>query len=615
MEDFVAFTFDSNRYSTPDVSALITWLHDRHMKHVFIVDCTVPAILSENGQTEYHPYVSLLNSSAYVVHPAGDLPLFNIQWPPVPVAWPDWTNPAIDHWLQENIELWSQGIGIPDGIWLDMNEPSAFCEGQITHSCTRLYDNRTHIQRHGKLRPKPLTQQNRVVDPQAVPHPQVNLPSDLPYPPYLPGNQHLEAKSFNISSFHTIGRHLDVKSMWGSFEQKAFNAALLRLRNKRAFTLSRANFMGSGRHGAHWLGDNDSDAKSMAFSVGSTIVMGMFGISMIGADICGFGGNTTPELCARWMQLGTMYPFSRNHNSGSVDQEAYRFGEPYLSMNRNSLNLRYSLLPYFYTLFAQSHMIGLPVWRALSWEFPQDSATWSIDQQAMIGSALLMTPIVNNTVDESVIGYMPRGDWFDYHTFARVQPGYMKFVSAFNVSSWVPLLIRGGYIVPTQIPQLTTYDTWTQPYILRVALDSNTNDARGQVVIDDGETINAIELNLINRLEWNAHLYLSNELAQVMLIGTITSTITNMTKAYPLDAYIVQRVYVLGLDIDASAFNITAQTVCIISGSGQCRVLTNVLTLTGSGAIALNTDISMAQPFTVRFGSSKFDQHEVVTFA
>jgi len=52
----------------------------------------------------------------------------------------------------------------------------------------------------------------------------------------------------------------------------------------------------------------------MAQSVTGSMSMHLFGIPLVGTDICGFGGNTTPELCARWHMVGAFQTFSRNHN-------------------------------------------------------------------------------------------------------------------------------------------------------------------------------------------------------------------------------------------------------------------------------------------------------------
>lgn len=87
--------------------------------------------------------------------------------------------------------------------------------------------------------------------------------------------------------------------------------------------------------------------------------MQLWGIQMVGADICGFSGETNQDLCARWFQLGSFYPLSRNHNAANMkSQEAYALGQIVLLAARNNLKLRYSILKNYYRLFVQGRGAG-----------------------------------------------------------------------------------------------------------------------------------------------------------------------------------------------------------------------------------------------------------------
>merc|ERR1712002_927556 len=123
--------------------------------------------------------------------------------------------------------------------------------------------------------------------------------------------------------------------------------------DKRSLVLTRSSYPGTGRYAATWTGDNQSFWEQLRNSITSIIEHNIFGFSMVGADICGFWDKPSVELCLRWMQVGAFYPFSRNHNAdGWPAQHPTAFNNATMTqVSRDVLLIRYSLLPYMYTLF------------------------------------------------------------------------------------------------------------------------------------------------------------------------------------------------------------------------------------------------------------------------
>ena len=214
----------------------------------------------------------------------------------------------------------------------------------------------------------------------------------------------------------------------------------------------------------------------------------LFAIPISGADICGFAGNTTVELCARWQALGAFYPFSRNHNEDeAIEQDPVALGPDVVAATKNSLQIRYELLPFLYTLFYKAHAIGDTVFRPLFFEFPTDQNSYTIDQQFLWGDALMFIPTLNEGAT-NVTGYIPPGRWYHYNNYSVVNSKGVNATYDSPLTSPPVILIRGGRIIPVQEPKMTTTETRKGNFSLIIAL-SEINLAYGDLYWDDGESV------------------------------------------------------------------------------------------------------------------------------
>ena len=117
-----------------------------------------------------------------------------------------------------------------------------------------------------------------------------------------------------------------------------------------------------------------------------------------GADICGFNGTPSPELCRRWYQLGAYYPFSRTHNADDQDQDpAYFTDHGYPEVTNSAVaayRTRYQLMHYLYTSFFRAHQNGETLVRPMHHMYPQDIASRNIDEQFFLGSSIMVNPFL-----------------------------------------------------------------------------------------------------------------------------------------------------------------------------------------------------------------------------
>jgi alpha-glucosidase len=241
--------------------------------------------------------------------------------------------------------------------------------------------------------------------------------------------------------------HREWRNVYALLMAEATQAGMLQARpDRRPFVLTRAGFAGVQRHAAVWTGDAHSSWEHLAMQPAMLANMGLSGMALVGSDVGGFTGNPGAELYIRWLALGSISPFFRGHvQTGVPGHEPWAFGAETEARARALIELRYRLLPYFYTLMRQAHETGAPVLRPLLFDFQADPATYARNHDVLIGPFLLAAPVVvAGAVSRQV--YLPAGAWMDFHSGVVWQGGGTVDLPA--PLGALPLLVRANGILP-----------------------------------------------------------------------------------------------------------------------------------------------------------------------
>ena len=123
--------------------------------------------------------------------------------------------------------------------------------------------------------------------------------------------------------------------------------------------------------------------------------LGISGQPFVGSDIGGFIGHPSGELFARWLELGVFTPLMRAHSViNEKNKEPWEYGSAFTDINRETINLRYRLLPYIYTTMEVASSSGIPAMRPMVFEFPDDPRFRETADEFMFGGDLLVAPVL-----------------------------------------------------------------------------------------------------------------------------------------------------------------------------------------------------------------------------
>ncbi len=440
MQDFKDFTLNEKNF--PDFPEFVQEMKDKNLRLIPIIDAGVKV---EDGYDVYEEGVK----NRYFCQREDGSDFVAAVWPGN-THFPDVLNDEARAWFGDKYRiLIDQGI---EGFWNDMNEPAIFYtpEGieELKGMLKAFLENEDHNSgvNAGTLAVAPTSDTNDSAENE------IAGASIWPLMGKIGGlaNSKEDYRRF----YHTVNgqriRHDKVHNLFGYYMTRAAGEAFERIDpSKRFLMFSRSSYIGMHRYGGIWMGDNKSWWSHILLNLKMLPSLNMCGFLYTGADLGGFGADTTRDLLLRWLALGVFTPLMRDHAAaGTRDQECYQFED--LDDFRHVVGVRYRLIPYLYSEYMKAALNDDLYFKPLAFVYPEDSMAAQVEDQMMLGNEVMIAPVYTQNAQGRYV-YLPE------------EMKFVKFLPGGSISeevlakghhyveialNEVPLFIRGGKCVP-----------------------------------------------------------------------------------------------------------------------------------------------------------------------
>ena len=370
MERYKDFTLNDEAF--PDFAKFNEEMKEQNIHLVPIIDAGVK---QEEGYSVYEEGLE----KGYFCRKEDGAPFVAAVWPGK-ALFPDMLNKEARDWFGDQYKfLLDQGV---EGFWNDMNEPAIFyTEDRLNQVMEQL----------GEYKGK-------------------NLDLEL----FWEFTGLVNGLSNNVDDYtkfyHNMNgkmvRHDRVHNLFGYNMTRAAGEAFERLEpDKRILMFSRSSYIGMHRYGGIWMGDNRSWWSHILLNLRMLPSLNMCGFLYTGADLGGFGSDTTEDLLMRWLELGIFTPLMRNHAArGTREQEAYQFED--MDGFRHIIGMRYKLLPYLYSEYMKAVLRDEMMFRPLAFDYPKDARAVRVEDQLLLGDGLMIAPVYEQNAEGRYV-YLP----------------------------------------------------------------------------------------------------------------------------------------------------------------------------------------------------------------